>query len=159
MHVRGVFYSSTVLVSIIILPCIYQADFTEGIQAQTLSVFHHAAEADLTLLAVINKVDLPHAAPDETSEQIALSLGLEADKHMRISAKSGLGVDQVLRQIIEGLPSPQPREEDDGKLRGLVFDHLWVDRISVISMLMKQLRSLQRCRGSDKSLLWLDKKG
>jgi translation elongation factor EF-4 len=75
-------------------------------------------------LAVINKVDLPHAAPDETSEQIALSLGLEADKHMRISAKSGLGVDQVLNQIIDGLPSPQPWKEDDGKLRGLVFDHL-----------------------------------
>jgi GTP-binding protein LepA len=77
-------------------------------------------------LAVINKVDLPHAAPVETSEQIVSSLGLEADKHMHISAKSGLGVDQVLNQIIEGLPSPQPWEEDDGKLRGLVFDHLCV---------------------------------
>jgi GTP-binding protein LepA len=43
---------------------------------------------------------------------------------MRISAKSGLGVDEVLNQIIEGLPAPQPWEEQDGKLRGLVFDHL-----------------------------------
>ena len=83
-------------------------------------------EADLELLAVINKVDLPHAAPVETSEQIVSSLGLSADKHMRISAKSGLGVDEVLNQIIDGLPAPQPWEEKDGKLRGLVFDHLYV---------------------------------
>ena len=103
-----------------------RAERKEGIQAQTLSVFHHAMEADLELLAVINKVDLPHAAPVETSEQIVSSLGLSADKHMRISAKSGLGVDEVLNQIIEGLPAPQPWEEQDGKLRGLVFDHLYV---------------------------------
>ena len=103
-----------------------RAHLTEGIQAQTLSVFHHAVEADLELLAVINKVDLPHAAPVETSEQIVSSLGLSADKHMRISAKSGLGVDNVLNQIIDGLPAPAPWEEKDGKLRGLVFDHLYV---------------------------------
>jgi GTP-binding protein LepA len=81
-------------------------------------------------LAVINKVDLPHAAPVETSEQIVSSLGLEANKHMHISAKSGLGVDQVLNQIIDGLPSPQPWKEHDGKLRGLVFDHLYVYLVS-----------------------------
>jgi len=99
-------------------------DQSEGIQAQTLSVFHHAVEADLTLLAVINKVDLPHAAPAEVSEQIVSSLGLSADNHMHISAKSGLGVDEVLNQIIDGLPAPQAWEVEDGKLRGLVFDHL-----------------------------------
>ena len=103
--------------------CPNRADiFTEGIQAQTLSVFHVAIEADLTLLAVINKVDLSHASPAETSEQIESTLGLEAEKHMRISAKTGLGVDEVLNQIIEGLPPPRKRENDDGKLRGLVFD-------------------------------------
>lgn len=103
-----------------------KADCAEGIQAQTLSVFHHALEADLKLLAVINKVDLPHASPQETSEQIASSLGLNDDPHMHISAKSGLGVDNVLAQIIESLPAPAPWVEDDGKLRGLVFDHLCV---------------------------------
>lgn len=98
----------------------------EGIQAQTLSVFHHALEADLKLLAVINKVDLPHASPAETSQQISSSLGLTDDPHMHISAKSGLGVDNVLRQIVEGLPYPPPWAENDGKLRGLVFDHVFV---------------------------------
>lgn len=94
----------------------------EGIQAQTLSVFQHALEAKLALLAVINKVDLSHASPAETSEQIATSLGLAKEKHMRISAKSGLGVDEVLKQIVEGLPAPKRWGNEDGKLRGLIFD-------------------------------------
>lgn len=99
----------------------------EGIQAQTLSVFHHAAEANLTLLPVINKVDLPHASPETTSEQIAVSLNLPKEGHMMISAKSGLGVDLVLNNIIEQLPGPSKWDGDDGKLRGLVFDTLCVN--------------------------------
>lgn len=80
----------------------------------------------MKLLAVINKVDLPHASPAETSQQITTTLGLTDDPHMHISAKSGLGVENVLAQIVEGLPCPAPWVEDDGKLRGLVFDHLYV---------------------------------
>ncbi|WVQ77506.1 GTP-binding protein LepA [Cryptococcus sp. DSM 104548] len=110
-------------------------DCSQGIQAQTLSVFHHALEADLSMLAVINKVDLPHAYPDETSEEIASSLGLEKDRHLRISAKSGLGVDTVLSSIIEGLPSPSPYEGgEDGKLRGLIFDTFYDQFRGVVSL-------------------------
>lgn len=97
-------------------------DSTQGIQAQTLSVFHVAQDAKLKLLPVINKVDLPHAYPEETSEEIESSLGLPAEDHMRISAKSGLGVDQVLRNMIDNLPPP--KWEGDNKLRALVFDTL-----------------------------------
>ncbi|ORY34653.1 hypothetical protein BCR39DRAFT_513835 [Naematelia encephala] len=97
-------------------------DSTQGIQAQTLSVFHVALEADLKLLPVINKVDLPHAMPEETSDQIATTLGLPVEDHMQISAKSGLGVDKVLNQIIDGLPPPRTGTEEDGRLRALVFD-------------------------------------
>lgn len=78
----------------------------------------------MKLLPVINKVDLPHASPEETSEEIETSLGLPIKDHMRISAKSGLGVDQVLENIIEGLPAPKKWVDDDGKLRGLIFDTL-----------------------------------
>jgi len=95
---------------------------SEGIQAQTLSVFHVALEADLKLLAVINKVDLPHASPEETSTQIESVLGLEKEDHMYISAKSGLGVETVLNSIVESLPPPKQWEEGDEKLRALVFD-------------------------------------
>ncbi len=85
-------------------------------------MFHHAIDADLTLLPVINKVDLPHADPSATSDQIASSPGLPVQTHMRISAKSGLGVDSVLGNIIENLPPPA--WEGDDRLRGLVFDTL-----------------------------------
>ncbi|KAK8849772.1 GTP-binding protein LepA [Kwoniella newhampshirensis] len=109
-------------------------DCSQGIQAQTLSVFHHALEADLTLLAVVNKVDLPHASPVETSEEIESSLGLPKDKHMRISAKSGLGVDNVLTQIVESLPAPRRWESEDGKLRGLIFDTFYDQFRGVVSL-------------------------
>lgn len=85
-------------------------------------MFHVALEANLKLLAVINKVDLPHASPEETSVQIEGTLGLESEEHMYISAKSGLGVDKVLTQIVDGLPPPKGWEGNDGKLRALVFD-------------------------------------
>ncbi|UOH84478.1 GTP-binding protein LepA [Cryptococcus neoformans] len=108
-------------------------DCSQGIQAQTLSVFHHALEANLEMLAVINKVDLPHAYPEETSEEIESSLGLEKSKHMQISAKSGLGVEGVLDSIIEGLPAPGAWVGvDDGKLRGLIFDTLYVQTPSTL---------------------------
>lgn len=86
-------------------------------------MYHHAVDANLKLLPVINKVDLPHASPEETSEQIASSFGLPVETHMPISAKSGLGVDRVLEQIVDGLPPPK-WEGGDNKLRALVFDTL-----------------------------------
>ncbi|KAI9638759.1 uncharacterized protein MKK02DRAFT_9599, partial [Dioszegia hungarica] len=109
-------------------------DCTQGIQAQTLSVFHYAEEANLTLLPVINKVDLPHASPKETSEQIAATLGLPMGNHVHISAKSGLGVPQVLTSIIDELPPPPPSEETDGRLRGLVFDTFYDHFRGVVSL-------------------------
>ncbi|WWC95718.1 GTP-binding protein LepA [Kwoniella sp. B9012] len=109
-------------------------DCSQGIQAQTLSVFHHALEANLKLLPVINKVDLPHASPDETSDEIETSLGLPLKDHMRISAKSGLGVENVLDNIIDNLPSPKRWIEDDGKLRGLIFDTFYDQFRGVVSL-------------------------
>lgn len=101
------------------------ANEAEGIQAQTLSVYHHAVDADLTLLPVINKVDLPHADPVAASKEIASSLGLPVETHMRISAKSGLGVQNVLSNIVDNLPPPD-NWNGDTRLRGLVFDTLYV---------------------------------
>ena len=92
----------------------------EGIQAQTLSVFHQAQEAGLKLLPVLNKTDLGHAAPDEVSAEIQGSLGLPAKDHLRISAKSGAGVDALLARIIEMLPPPRQAKQE--ALQALVFD-------------------------------------
>lgn len=107
-------------------------DCTQGIQAQTLSVFQHALEADLKLLGVINKVDLQHAYPEETSQAIAASLGIPKEDHMMISAKSGLGVDNVLHRLIDDLPSP--KWEGDDKLRALVFDTFYDRFRGVVSL-------------------------
>lgn len=107
-------------------------DCTQGIQAQTLSVFHVALEADLKMLAVINKVDLAHAYPEETSNEIAGSLGIPVEDHMRISAKSGLGVDNVLHRVIDSLPPPN--WQGDNKLRALVFDTFYDRFRGVVSL-------------------------
>lgn len=109
-------------------------DSSQGIQAQTLSVFHVAQESNLTLLPVLNKVDLPHASPDEVAGQIASSLGLPTSTHMRISAKSGLGVDDVLRRIVDDLPPPREWVALDGRLRGLVFDTFYDHFRGVVSL-------------------------
>ncbi|WOO82147.1 Translation factor GUF1, mitochondrial [Vanrija pseudolonga] len=118
-------------------------DCTQGIQAQTLSVFHHALEANLTLLPVINKVDLPHAEADQTSEQIASSLGLPKEDHMRISAKSGLGVEHVLNQIIDGLPPPR-WDDSDKRLRALVFDTFYDRFRGVVSLVRVMSGSIKK---------------
>ncbi|KAL7422375.1 Translation factor guf1 mitochondrial [Cryptotrichosporon argae] len=117
-------------------------DCTQGIQAQTLSVFHHAQDAALRLLAVINKVDLPHASPRETSEQIAASLGLAPNGHMMISAKSGLGVDKVLEAIVDKLPAPTV--QGDGRLTALVFDTFYDRYRGVVSLVRLFSGSLKK---------------
>ncbi|TXT06592.1 uncharacterized protein COLE_05923 [Cutaneotrichosporon oleaginosum] len=117
-------------------------DCTQGIQAQTLSVFHHAVDANLKLLPVINKVDLQHASPEETKEQIAQTFGLPIEDCMPISAKSGLGVDTVLRQIVDGLPPP--KWDGDGKLRALVFDTFYDRFRGVVSLVRIKSGSVKK---------------
>ncbi|EIW71455.1 hypothetical protein TREMEDRAFT_73314 [Tremella mesenterica DSM 1558] len=131
-------------------------DCSQGIQAQTLSVFHVAQEANLKLLPVLNKVDLPHASPEETSAQIESTLGLPLDSHMRISAKKGLGVDEVLRRVIEDLPPPRKWKDQDGKLRGLVFDTFY-DHFRGVVSLVRVFSGLVR-KGDKIKLLQADRK-
>ncbi len=95
-------------------------DATQGIEAQTLANLYQAVDADLSIIPVINKIDLPSARPDEVAEDIAALLSLDADSVMRISAKEGLNVGQVLEAIVERVPPP--KDEPDRPLRALVFD-------------------------------------
>ncbi len=95
-------------------------DATQGIEAQTLANLYQALDSDLTIIPVINKIDLPSARPDEVSEDIASLLGLKADSVIRISAKEGLNVDQVLEAIVQRVPPP--RDEAARPLRALIFD-------------------------------------
>ena len=95
-------------------------DATQGIEAQTLANLYQALDADLVIIPVINKIDLPSAQPDEVAEDIAALLGVPAEGVIRISAKDGFNVEKVLDSIVERIPPP--RQDVDKPLRGLIFD-------------------------------------
>ncbi len=105
-------------------------DAAQGIEAQTVANFFLALEADLTMIPVINKIDLTTARPEEVSEEIHKTLGLEPREVVRCSAKSGLGVEDVLKAVVERVPPPAG--EPDKPLRALVFDSHFDDYRGVI---------------------------
>src|SRR5687768_10476898 len=95
-------------------------DATQGIEAQTLANLYQALDADLTIIPVINKIDLPSAHPDEVAEDVGSLLGIDPDDVIRISAKEGINVDQILEAIVTRVPPP--KDEDHAPLRALIFD-------------------------------------
>ncbi len=95
-------------------------DATQGIQAQTLANCYLALDNDLEIMPVINKIDLPSARPDEIKKEVEDVIGLECQEAPLISAKVGLGIEDVLKQIVKQLPPPSG--DENAKLRALVFD-------------------------------------
>ena len=95
-------------------------DAAQGIEAQTLANVYLATAHNLEILPVINKVDLPSARPDEIIREIEDIIGIEAHHAPKVSAKSGLNIDEVLERIVEFIPPPQGDEE--GQARALIFD-------------------------------------
>ncbi len=95
-------------------------DSSQGIEAQTLANVYLALEQDLEIIPVINKIDLPAARPDEVAQEVENLLGVPAEDILRISAKQGLGIQDVLEAVISRVPPP--KGEPDAPLRALVFD-------------------------------------
>jgi len=95
-------------------------DATQGIEAQTLANLYQALDADLTIIPVINKIDLPSARPDEVAEDVGALLGIEPESVIQISAKEGINVDQILEAIVTHVPPP--KDVDEAPLRALIFD-------------------------------------
>lgn len=95
-------------------------DASQGIEAQTLANVYLALEQDLEIIPVINKIDLPAARPDVVAEELENLLGIDADSFLRISAKQGVGIREVLEAVIARVP--QPKGDPDAPLRALVFD-------------------------------------
>jgi GTP-binding protein LepA len=95
-------------------------DATQGIEAQTLANLYQALDADLTVIPVINKIDLPSARPDEVAEDVGALLGIDPLEVIQVSAKEGVNVDQILEAIVTRVPPP--KDADDAPLRALVFD-------------------------------------
>ncbi len=98
-------------------------DAAQGIEAQTLANVYLALDHDLEVLPVINKVDLPSADPERVINEIEDVIGLEAQDAPQISAKTGLNVEEVLKQVIEKLPAPTG--DPNAPLQALIFDSLY----------------------------------
>ncbi len=98
-------------------------DAAQGIEAQTLANVYLALDHDLDVLPVINKIDLPSAEPERVIEEIEDVIGLEAQDAPRISAKTGLNIEDVLEQIVEKIPAPGGNPENP--LQALIFDSLY----------------------------------
>jgi GTP-binding protein LepA len=95
-------------------------DATQGIEAQTLANLYQALDADLTIVPVINKIDLPSARPDEVAEDVGSLLGVDPDDVLRVSAKEGINIEQILEEIVKRVPPP--KDVDNKPVRALIFD-------------------------------------
>ncbi|MDE6509386.1 MAG: translation elongation factor 4, partial [Muribaculaceae bacterium] len=98
-------------------------DASQGIQAQTISNLYMAIDNDLEIIPVLNKVDLDSAKPEEVEDQIIDLLGCDREEIIRASGKTGFGVDNVLRAIVERVPAP--KGDPEAPLQALIFDSVF----------------------------------
>ena len=105
-------------------------DASQGVQAQTLANIYLALEADLKIIPVLNKIDLPAADVPKASREIVELLGCDESEILKVSAKTGEGVEAVLQAVVERIPAPQG--EVDGPTRALIFDSYYDDYRGVV---------------------------
>lgn len=98
-------------------------DAAQGIQAQTLANFYMALEQDLEIIPVINKIDLPSADVERVKAQIEKDLGLDSETVVAISAKEGIGIENVLETVVQKVPPP--KGDPEAPLKALIFDSHW----------------------------------
>ena len=98
-------------------------DAAQGIEAQTLANVYVELDHDLDVFPVINKIDLPSADPQRVIEEIEDVIGIEAQDAPLISAKNGIGIEEVLEQIVKKIPSP--KGNPDNPLQALIFDSVY----------------------------------
>ncbi len=109
-------------------------DASQGVEAQTLANTYLAIENDLELLPVLNKIDLPSAEPDRIKEQIENIIGLDASDAVLASAKTGVGVEEILEQIVAKIPAP--KGDPNAPLKALIFDS-WYDSYRGVIVLFR----------------------
>jgi len=106
-------------------------DAAQGVEAQTLANAYVAIEQDLEIIPVVNKIDLPAADPDAVAAELAAVLGGSIDEVLRVSAKTGEGIDELLEAIVDRLPPPDG--DPNASLRALVFDSYYDTYRGVVS--------------------------
>jgi GTP-binding protein LepA len=109
-------------------------DASQGVEAQTLANVYMALENNLEILPVLNKIDLPHADVERVRAEIENIIGIDASQAPLVSAKSGIGVDELLEKIVEVIPSPQGARENP--LQALIFDS-WFDPYRGVVILIR----------------------
>ncbi|GAT80338.1 GTP-binding protein LepA [Streptomyces sp. F-3] len=98
-------------------------DAAQGIEAQTLANLYLAMEHDLTIIPVLNKIDLPAAQPEKFAEELANLVGCDPDEVLKVSAKTGLGVEALLDRVVEKIPAPVG--DADAPARAMIFDSVY----------------------------------
>ena len=99
-------------------------DATQGVEAQTLANVYLAVENDLEIIPVINKIDLPSAEPERVAEEIEQTIGIDATDAILVSAKSGIGIEELLDAIVERIPAP--KGDENAPTKALIYDS-WFD--------------------------------
>lgn len=103
--------------------CLLVVDSTQGVQAQTISNLYMAIEHDLEIIPVLNKCDMPNSMPEEVEDEIIELLGCKREEIIRASGKTGQGVPDILRAVIERIPAPVG--DEDAPLQALIFDSVF----------------------------------
>src|ERR1700683_1500884 len=124
-------------------------DASQGVEAQTLANTYLALHHNLEIIPVINKIDLPSAEPDRVREQIEHVIGLDASGALMVSAKNGVGIQDVLEAILTLVPHPKGSQDDP--LRALIFDS-WFDPYRGVIILMRVFSG--KIRIGQKIRLW-----
>ena len=103
--------------------CLLVVDSTQGVQAQTISNLYMAIEHDLEIIPVLNKCDMPNSMPEEVEDEIIELIGCKREEIIRASGKTGEGVDEILRAVVERIPAPEG--DPDAPLQALIFDSVF----------------------------------
>lgn len=107
-------------------------DATQGVQAQTISNLYMAIDHDLEIIPIINKIDMPNAMPEEVEDEIVDLLGCEPGEIIRASGKTGEGVDDILRAVVDRIPAPTG--DKDAPLQALIFDSVFNSFRGIITL-------------------------
>ena len=107
-------------------------DAAQGVEAQTVAVCYHAIEQDLTVLPVLNKIDLPQADPEKVGHEIEEIIGLDASDAVCVSAKTGLGIEDLLERLVRDIPPPEG--DPEAPLQALIIDSWFDSYLGVVSL-------------------------
>ena len=118
-------------------------DAAQGVEAQTLANCYTAIDMDLEVVPVLNKIDLPSAEPERVAQEIEDIVGIQAHDAVRCSAKTGIGIDEVLERIVLQIPSPEGDADDDAPLQALIIDS-WFDNYQGVVSLVRIKKGVLR---------------